>query len=103
MSDGGVAGGEHGHCSTQYRICILCSSALCFDKVGSKQVAFCEGKALIFVLIKSCFPELKNQNSFLIPIIAVPSILHLAHDLTCFCETELHAKCLLISVIKDRN
>lgn len=43
------------------------------------QVALCEGKALTFVLIKSCFPELKKQNSFLIPIVA-PSLLHLPHD-----------------------
>lgn len=56
MLDGGVAWGEHDHCSTQYSICILCSSALRFDKVGPKQVAFCEGEALIRVLIKSCFP-----------------------------------------------
>ena len=82
MSDGGVDGGEHEHCSTQYGICNLCSSALCFDKVGPKQVAFCEGKALIFVLIKSCSPELKNQNLFLIPIRAAPSLLHLARDLS---------------------
>lgn len=82
LLDGGVAGGEHDHCSTQYSICILYSSALCFDKGGPKQVAFCEGKALIFVLIKFCFPELKNQNSFLIPVTAAPSPPHLACDLS---------------------
>lgn len=45
-------------------------------------MAFCEGKALIFVLIKFCFPELKNQNSFLIPVTAAPSPPHLACDLS---------------------
>ena len=82
MSYGRAAGGEHDNCSTQYSIGILCSSALWFDKVGPKQVAFCEGKTLIFVLIKSCCPELNNQNLFLIPITAALSLLHLAPDLS---------------------
>lgn len=44
-------------------------------------MAFGEGKAVIFfVVIKSYFPELKNQNSFLVPIIAAPNLLPLACD-----------------------